>query len=45
MTVTWPTSKTTQTFAGLKPDQSLEITEGTDSVKILPRNPLAQPRR
>ncbi|HEY2156265.1 MAG TPA: ASPIC/UnbV domain-containing protein [Isosphaeraceae bacterium] len=45
VTVTWPTSKTTQTFRDLKPDQSLEITEGTDAVKILPHKPLPQPRR
>jgi hypothetical protein len=39
--VSWPTSRTTQVFRDLAADQAVEITEGTDSVKVLPR---PQPR-
>ena len=40
LTVTWPTSKTTQTFRDLPADQSIEITEGVDQVKVVPRSPV-----
>ena len=43
--VTWPTSKTAQVFRDLKADQSLEITEGADAFKVLPRRPLPAPKR
>jgi hypothetical protein len=35
LTITWPTSQTTQTFRDLSADQSIEITEGSDQVKAL----------
>jgi hypothetical protein len=42
--VSWPTGKTTQTFKDVKADQSIEITEGSDAFKTLPRKPLPQPK-
>jgi len=36
LTVSWPTSKTTQTFRDLKVDQAIEITEGSDTLKVIP---------
>jgi len=40
LTVTWPTSRTTQTFRDLDSDQAIEITEGAASyVKMLLRIP------
>ena len=39
LTVTWPTSQTTQTFLALKADQAIEITEGSDAFKVLTRPP------
>jgi hypothetical protein len=33
LTVSWPTSKTTQTIRDLKVDQAIEITEGSDTFK------------
>ena len=45
LTVTWPTSKTTQTFRNLAADQSIEIVEGTDSFKVVTRKPLPAPKR
>ena len=44
LTVTWPTSKVVQNFRDLKGDQSIEVTEGTDAFKVLPRRPLPQPK-
>jgi hypothetical protein len=44
LTVTWPTSQTTQTFRSIAADQTIEITEGRDAFKALPR-PTAKPRR
>ena len=35
LTVTWPTSRTTQTFRDLAADQAIEITEGAKLVKGL----------
>ncbi len=37
--VSWPTSRTTQVFRDIAAEQSIEITEGVDSIK-----PLRQPR-
>jgi hypothetical protein len=47
LTVSWPTSHTTQTFRDLAADQSIEITEGSDSFKTLHQPPikLADPNR
>ena len=42
LTVTWPTSKTTQTFRNLAADQAIEITEGTDAYQVVTRSPRAQ---
>ncbi len=39
VTVNWPASRKSQAFHGLKPDSFVEITEGTDAVRLL-----AQPR-
>ncbi len=35
LTVSWPTSRTTQTFQDLPADRSIEITEGSPSIKVL----------
>ncbi|MGP0068487.1 MAG: FG-GAP-like repeat-containing protein [Isosphaeraceae bacterium] len=43
LTVTWPTSKTTQTFEHLDADQAIEITEGIDQYKVVTRAPLTRP--
>jgi FG-GAP-like repeat/ASPIC and UnbV len=43
LTVSWPTSKTTQTFRDLVADQAIEITEGSDTMKILHQPPLTPP--
>jgi hypothetical protein len=43
LTVSWPTSKTTQTFRDVAADQSLEITEGSDSFKVLHQPRLPSP--
>jgi hypothetical protein len=37
LTITWPTSETTQTFRDLPADQAIEITEGSDAVAPLPQ--------
>jgi hypothetical protein len=37
LTVSWPTSRTTQTFHGLAVDQAIEITEGSNSPRVLHR--------
>jgi tetratricopeptide (TPR) repeat protein len=42
--VSWPTSRTTQTFRNIAADQMIVITEGTDSFKPLPQKPLQVPR-
>ncbi len=36
LVVTWPTSKTTQTYHDLEAGRTIEITEGTDSIKVRP---------
>jgi hypothetical protein len=35
--IAWPTSKSTQVFHNVAADQSIEITEGSDSFKALPQ--------
>jgi hypothetical protein len=45
LTVSWPTSHTTQNFRDLAADQAIEITEGSDSVKILTQMPLRLPEQ
>ena len=45
LTVTWPASRTTQTFHDLEADQAIEITEGAVSYQVLhPRPPIAPAR-
>jgi hypothetical protein len=39
LSVTWPTSKTTQTFQNVDADQAIEITEGVDQFKRVTRTP------
>ncbi len=39
LSVTWPTSRTTQTFHHLAADQAIEITEGNDRPKVVTRQP------
>jgi hypothetical protein len=34
--VSWPTSKTSQTFKDVKADQAIEVTEGAGAFKVLP---------
>jgi hypothetical protein len=45
LTISWPTSKTTQTFRDLAADQAIEITEGSDSFKVLRQPTLVIPAR
>jgi hypothetical protein len=40
LTVSWPTSRTSQTWRDLAADQAIEITEGSNSVKSLHRLPI-----
>jgi len=40
--ISWPTSRTTQTFRDLAADQAIEITEGVDSIKPLPQPRLSE---
>ena len=35
LTISWPTSRTTQVFRDLAADRAIEISEGTDAVKVL----------
>lgn len=44
VSVTWPVSRTTQTFRALAADQSYEITEGNDTPRTLKLKPLPQPK-
>jgi hypothetical protein len=39
--ISWPTSRTTQTFHGVAVDQSFEITEGRDELRPAPRKRIA----
>jgi hypothetical protein len=43
ITVTWPVSRTTQTFHNLTPDTAIEVTEGSDVVRLLKLAPLPAP--
>ena len=45
LTVSWPTSRTTQTFRDVAADQTIEITEGSNSFKVLhqPASPSPHP--
>jgi hypothetical protein len=45
LTVTWPVSRTIQTFRNLKPGTFVEITEGSDKVRLLQHHPLPAPPR
>ena len=45
LTVTWPTSRTTQTFRDVAADQAIEITEGVDPYKVVTRTPLPSLKR
>jgi tetratricopeptide (TPR) repeat protein len=44
LTVSWPTSRTTQTFRNIAADQMIVITEGADSFTPLPQPRLLIPR-
>jgi hypothetical protein len=44
LTISWPTSKTTQTFLDLAVDQAIEITEGATTIKVLHQPPQTPPR-
>jgi hypothetical protein len=43
LTVSWPTSQTTQTFRRVAADQAIEITEGSESVKVLDQPAIVLP--
>jgi hypothetical protein len=43
ITVSWPTSKTKQIFQDLAADQSIEITEGSGTFKVVRQPPLKPP--
>jgi FG-GAP-like repeat/ASPIC and UnbV len=43
LTVSWPTSKTSQTFHNIAADQAIQITEGTDTYYVLHQQPLPSP--
>ncbi|MFI5454111.1 MAG: FG-GAP-like repeat-containing protein [Isosphaerales bacterium] len=43
LTVYWPTSRTSQSFRDVAADQAIEITEGSDSFKVLHQLPLPLP--
>ncbi|HKI20718.1 MAG TPA: CRTAC1 family protein, partial [Isosphaeraceae bacterium] len=45
LTVSWPTSKTSQTFQSIAADQAITITEGIDAYKVLDQRPLPSPVR
>jgi hypothetical protein len=45
LTVTWPTSRTTQTFRDFDPDQAIEITEGAASYHVFRQQPPLTPDR
>jgi hypothetical protein len=42
LSVSWPTSKTTQTFSNIHADQAIEITEGSDSFKVFKPPPITR---
>jgi hypothetical protein len=41
--VSWPVSKTTQSFRDIAADQAIAITEGADNYKVLKQPPLPPP--
>jgi tetratricopeptide (TPR) repeat protein len=43
LSVSWPTSQTTQIFHNVGADQAIEITEGSDSFKVLNQPPIPFP--
>jgi hypothetical protein len=43
--VSWPTSRTTQTFRNIAADQMIVITEGSETFRPLAQRPLPVPRR
>jgi tetratricopeptide (TPR) repeat protein len=43
--VSWPTSRTNQTFPDVPADQEILITEGTDGYKVIQRTPVSAPAR
>jgi hypothetical protein len=43
LTVTWPVSRTTQTFRNLKPRTFVEVTEGSDAIRIIEQPALRAP--
>jgi hypothetical protein len=43
LTVSWPTSKTTQTFRDIAADQTIAITEETDTFAVLRQRPFSPP--
>jgi hypothetical protein len=43
LTVTWPTSRTTQVFPNVASDQLIVITEGTDSYRVIRQSALKPP--
>ena len=43
LTISWPTSKTTQTFRDLDVDQTIEITEGSDTFKVISQAAIKAP--
>jgi len=45
LSVTWPASRSTQTFRDLAVNQSIEVTEGTDTPRVLNLPPLPRARR
>jgi len=45
LSVTWPASRSTQTFRDLAVNQSIEVTEGTDTPRVLNLPPLPGARR
>ncbi len=45
LTVSWPTSQSTQTFRDIAADQAIEIEEGSSSYKTLPKRPYYPPER
>ena len=45
LVITWPTSKTTQTFANVAADRSLVIVEGKDTFQVLHQKPVSPPKK
>jgi hypothetical protein len=44
LVVSWPTSKTSQTFRGIAGDQAIEVTEGVETYRVLHQPKLKIPR-